>query len=64
MAKLKKQIKRTKEILSANTAAPVSVESLHNDDVDFRSFSIRACHWRCYQSAKIAVTCTRVRIIT
>ncbi|RZB42685.1 heat shock 70 kDa protein 17-like [Glycine soja] len=36
MAKLKKQVKRTKEILSANTAAPISVESLL-DDVDFRS---------------------------
>ncbi|GJM86611.1 hypothetical protein PR202_ga02488 [Eleusine coracana subsp. coracana] len=36
MAKLKKQVKRTKEILSANTAAPISVESLY-DDVDFRS---------------------------
>ncbi|TKY47918.1 Heat shock 70 kDa protein 17 [Spatholobus suberectus] len=36
MAKLKKQVKRTKEILSANTAAPISVESLH-DDLDFRS---------------------------
>lgn len=35
MAKLKKQVKRTKEILSANTAAPISVESLYND-VDFR----------------------------
>ncbi|KAG6496417.1 heat shock 70 kDa protein 17-like [Zingiber officinale] len=36
MAKLKKQVKRTKEILSANTAAPISVESLL-DDIDFRS---------------------------
>ncbi|KAJ0962810.1 hypothetical protein J5N97_027932 [Dioscorea zingiberensis] len=36
MAKLKKQVKRTKEILSANTAAPISVESLY-DDIDFRS---------------------------
>ncbi|KAK6233692.1 hypothetical protein QUC31_006098 [Theobroma cacao] len=36
MAKLKKQIKRTKEILSANTVAPISVESLY-DDRDFRS---------------------------
>ncbi|CAN8324822.1 unnamed protein product [Cochlearia groenlandica] len=36
MAKLKKQVKRTKEILSANTGAPISVESLH-DDRDFRS---------------------------
>ncbi|RWW52637.1 hypothetical protein BHE74_00040918 [Ensete ventricosum] len=35
MAKLKKQVKRTKEILSANTVAPVSVESLF-DDLDFR----------------------------
>lgn len=35
MAKLKKQVKRTKEILSANTAAPMSVESLY-DDRDFR----------------------------
>lgn len=36
MAKLKKQVKRTKEILSANIAAPISVESLYND-IDFRS---------------------------
>ncbi|KAL9670707.1 hypothetical protein QQ045_008265 [Rhodiola kirilowii] len=36
MAKLKKQVKRTKEILSANTFAPLSVESLY-DDRDFRS---------------------------
>ncbi|KAJ4981807.1 hypothetical protein NE237_032644 [Protea cynaroides] len=36
MAKLKKQVKRTKEILSANTIAPISVESLY-DDRDFRS---------------------------
>lgn len=36
MAKLKKQVKRTKEILSANTMAPISVESLY-DDHDFRS---------------------------
>ncbi|KAK3005463.1 hypothetical protein RJ639_016476 [Escallonia herrerae] len=36
MAKLKKQVKRTKEILSANTVAPFSVESLY-DDRDFRS---------------------------
>ena len=38
MAKLIKQVKRTKEILSANTAAPISVESLYND-VDFRCIS-------------------------
>lgn len=36
MAKLKKQVKRTKEILSANTAAPISAESLFEDH-DFRS---------------------------
>ncbi|GAB4830617.1 hypothetical protein Ancab_020383 [Ancistrocladus abbreviatus] len=36
MAKLKKQVKRTKEVLSANTVSPLSVESLH-DDEDFRS---------------------------
>ncbi|PIA40877.1 hypothetical protein AQUCO_02400141v1 [Aquilegia coerulea] len=36
MAKLKKQVKRTKEILSANTMASISVESLY-DDRDFRS---------------------------
>ncbi|CAI7729649.1 unnamed protein product [Closterium sp. NIES-54] len=36
MAKLKKQVKRTKEILSANSEAPISVESLY-DDHDFRS---------------------------
>lgn len=36
MAKLKKQVKRTKEILSANTVAPLSVESLY-DERDFRS---------------------------
>jgi len=42
MAKLKKQVKRTKEILSANTAAPISVESLYND-VDFRFFTALSC---------------------
>ncbi|XP_065026045.1 heat shock 70 kDa protein 17-like [Musa acuminata AAA Group] len=36
MGKLKKQVKRTKEILSANTVAPISVESIY-DDLDFRS---------------------------
>ncbi|KAI4318925.1 hypothetical protein MLD38_032578 [Melastoma candidum] len=36
MAKLKKQIKRMKEILSANTVAPISVELLYGDH-DFRS---------------------------
>ncbi|GLT40874.1 hypothetical protein SLA2020_149760 [Shorea laevis] len=36
MAKLKKQVKRTKEILSANTMAPISIESFY-DDRDFRS---------------------------
>ncbi|KAH9287773.1 hypothetical protein KI387_031890 [Taxus chinensis] len=41
MAKLKKQVKRTKEILSANTAAPLSVESLY-DDRDFRAKSERS----------------------
>lgn len=35
MAKMKKQVKRTKEILSANSEAPLSVEALH-DDRDFR----------------------------
>lgn len=35
MAKLKKQVKRTKEILSANMMAPISVESIY-DDRDFR----------------------------
>ena len=35
LAKLKKQVKRTKEILSANSEALLSVEGLH-DDRDFR----------------------------
>lgn len=35
MAKLKKQVRRTKEILSANTMAPISIESFY-DDRDFR----------------------------
>ena len=35
MAKLRKAVKRTKEILSANTEAPIAVESLLHD-VDFR----------------------------
>lgn len=35
MAKLKKQVKRTKEILSANTEAGISVESMVEDH-DFR----------------------------
>lgn len=36
MAKLKRECKRTKEILSANSDAPLNVESLHND-LDFRT---------------------------
>jgi len=38
------QIRRTKEILSANTAAPVSVEELH-DGIDYQ---VRTCDglWR------------------
>ncbi|EIE21504.1 HSP70-domain-containing protein [Coccomyxa subellipsoidea C-169] len=36
VAKLKRQVKRTKEILSANSEAPISVEELHNG-IDFRS---------------------------
>jgi len=36
VARLRKSAKKTKEILSANNFAPVSVEGLH-DDVDFRS---------------------------
>ncbi len=36
MAKLVKQCKRTKEILSANAESPLSVEAMHGE-VDFRS---------------------------
>jgi hypoxia up-regulated 1 len=36
MAKLRRQVRRTKEILSANTAAPISVEELHGG-LDFQS---------------------------
>eukprot|EP00775_Hariotina_reticulata_P013787 gene13787-13908_t len=36
MAKLRRQVRRTKEILSANTAAPISVEELHGG-MDFQS---------------------------
>jgi hypothetical protein len=36
MAKLLRQCKRTKEILSANNEAPISVESIHGE-IDFRS---------------------------
>eukprot|EP00898_Chlorokybus_atmophyticus_P000372 jgi/Chlat1/1335/Chrsp118S01754 len=36
VAKLKKEVKRTKEVLSANTEAPFNVESLY-EDRDFRS---------------------------
>ena len=35
-AKLRRQVKRTKEVLSANTFAPISVEELM-DGHDFRS---------------------------
>ncbi|KAI5072480.1 hypothetical protein GOP47_0012586 [Adiantum capillus-veneris] len=40
LAKLKKQVKRTKEILSANTEAILSVEGLH-DNRDFRTVIAR-----------------------
>ena len=36
IAKLRKQVRKTKEILSANQEAPLSVEGMH-EDVDFRS---------------------------
>ncbi|WIA17622.1 hypothetical protein OEZ85_014432 [Tetradesmus obliquus] len=36
MAKLRKQVRRTKEVLSANSAAPISVEELH-EGKDFQS---------------------------
>jgi hypoxia up-regulated 1 len=36
MAKLKRQVRRTKEMLSANTAAPFSVEELH-EGKDFQT---------------------------
>ncbi|CAL5229767.1 g13152 [Coccomyxa viridis] len=41
VAKLKRQAKKTKEVLSANTEAPISVEELHNG-IDFRSRITRA----------------------
>jgi molecular chaperone DnaK (HSP70) len=41
LAKLRRQVRRTKEILSANTAAPISVEELHNGQ-DFSSSIKRA----------------------
>jgi len=41
MAKLRRQVRRTKEILSANTDAPFSVEELH-EGRDFRSSVSRA----------------------
>jgi hypoxia up-regulated 1 len=43
MAKLKKQVKRTKEILSANTEAGISVESMVEDH-DFRQTIFHALH--------------------
>ena len=41
MSKLKKACKKTKEVLSANSEAPISIESMH-DDNDFRSSIKRA----------------------
>ncbi len=48
MAKLLRQCKRTKEILSANNEAPISVESIHGE-IDFRSSITRGtkCAMRC-----------------
>mmetsp|Transcript_27424 Transcript_27424/g.69745 ORF Transcript_27424/g.69745 Transcript_27424/m.69745 type:complete len:1029 (-) Transcript_27424:524-3610(-) len=40
MAKLKKQVRRTKEILSANSGAPISVEEFH-DNRDYQSHITR-----------------------
>jgi hypoxia up-regulated 1 len=36
LAKLRRQVRRTKEVLSANTFAPITVEELH-DGKDFQS---------------------------
>jgi hypoxia up-regulated 1 len=49
MAKLKKQIKRTKEILSANTEAPLSVESIYED----RDFRLVLCIILCLCSVSV-----------
>ncbi len=61
MAKLMRQCKRTKEILSANNEAPISVESIHGE-VDFRSsitrgarpcgLSVPACLMSCARREK------------
>lgn len=44
MAKLKKQVKRTKEILSANSEASITVESLA-DEHDFRYVLLFCTLW-------------------
>jgi hypothetical protein len=41
MAKLKKEVRKTKEVLSANSEAPISVEALYDD----RDFRLAPCHW-------------------
>ncbi len=41
------QAKKTKEVLSANTEAPISVEELHNG-IDFRSRITRQASHSCF----------------
>jgi hypothetical protein len=47
-----------KQVLSANSEAPLSVEELHNG-VDFRSRIMRyALHWHCHIEPDVCMLCT------
>lgn len=61
MAKLKKQVKRTKEILSANTEAALSVEAIH-EELDFRYevMNYYSLPWKCVE---FSVTAAVVRSV-
>lgn len=64
MAKLKKQVKRTKEILSANSEASITVESLV-DEHDFRYVlsSLKHAHCETDMSVEMVINSSIVRAL-
>ena len=53
------QAKKTKEVLSANTEAPISVEELHNG-IDFRSRITRQASHSCFSERDLCMCAAQV----
>ena len=56
------QAKKTKEVLSANTEAPISVEELHNG-IDFRSRITRHASHSCLSDDALHLRCLSAMLL-